>query len=100
MARLQIEHIIPLAHGSTNDETNLWLACPICNGHKAEKTHAANPQTGELYPLFNPCTQHWANHFISIDNGRIVMGLTPTGRATVRALHLDSDPEAISVRIR
>ena len=36
MAHLEIEHIIPLAKGGTDDESNLWLACPICNGHKSE----------------------------------------------------------------
>jgi hypothetical protein len=46
MARLEIEHIIPLAKGGTDDETNLWLACPICNGHKSDKTEAADPETG------------------------------------------------------
>jgi len=30
MARLEVEHTIPLAKGGTDDETNLWLACPIC----------------------------------------------------------------------
>jgi 5-methylcytosine-specific restriction endonuclease McrA len=37
MARLEIEHIIPLARGGSDDEGNLWLACPICNGHKSDK---------------------------------------------------------------
>ena len=46
MARLEIEHIIPLAKGGTDDETNLWLACPICNGHKSDKREAADPEIG------------------------------------------------------
>jgi len=35
IARLEIEHIIPLAMGGTDEESNLWLACPICNAHKS-----------------------------------------------------------------
>ncbi|MDZ8185171.1 MAG: HNH endonuclease signature motif containing protein [Nostoc sp. ChiSLP02] len=31
MARLEIEHIIPISKGGSNDESNLWLACPLCN---------------------------------------------------------------------
>lgn len=46
MARLEIEHIIPLAKGGTDNEENLWLACPICNGHKSDKTEATDPETG------------------------------------------------------
>lgn len=28
---LEIDHIIPVAHGRGSDENNLWLACPHCN---------------------------------------------------------------------
>src|SRR5205814_9497394 len=63
MARLEMEHIIPLARGGSDDEQNLWLACPICNGHKSDKTEAADTETGATVPLFNPRTQVWAEHF-------------------------------------
>src|SRR5438477_1380483 len=63
MARLEVEHTIPLAKGGTDDETNLWLACPICNGHKSDKTSAIDPETGVTVPLFSPRTQVWAEHF-------------------------------------
>jgi hypothetical protein len=53
MARLEIEHSIPLAKGGTDDEANLWLACPICNGHKSDKTDALDPATGT-----RPCSIH------------------------------------------
>ena len=98
MARLEIEHIVPLASGGTDDEANLWLACPICNGHKSDKTHAPDPETGALVPLFNPRVHAWAEHFQWIDGGLRIVGLTPIGRITVRALHLSDDPDAITVR--
>jgi hypothetical protein len=98
MARLEVEHIVPLVKGGSNDEANLWLACPLCNSHKASKTHAVDPETGELTPLFNPRTSSWHEHFAWIDGGLRISGKTPTGRATVVALHLDSDPDAIEVR--
>ncbi len=56
MARLEIEHIVPFAKGGSNDESNLWLACPICNRYKSDKTTAIDPQTGETAALFNPRT--------------------------------------------
>ncbi len=37
MARLEIEHIIPIAKQGSNDESNLWLACPLCNRYKGIK---------------------------------------------------------------
>jgi hypothetical protein len=98
MARLEIEHIIPLAKGGSNDEENLWLACPICNGHKSDKTNAVDPQTGDRVPLFNPRTQIWSEHFSWIDDGLRIVGRTPVGRATVIALRLSDDPDAILVR--
>lgn len=98
MARLHIEHIIPLARGGTDDEMNLWLACPICNGHKSDKIAEVDPDTGSLVPLFNPRLQLWTEHFRWSDNGLLILGTTPTGRATVVALHLNDDPDAMVVR--
>ena len=98
MARLEVEHIRPIIKGGTDDESNLWLACPICNGHKGEKTEAVDPETGEETPLFNPRTQRWSDHFRWADDGLQIIGLTPVGRATVVALHLSSDPDALTVR--
>jgi HNH endonuclease len=98
MARLEIEHSIPLAKGGTDDEANLWRACPICNGHKSDKTDALDPATGTRVPLFNPRTDRWAEHFAWSDDGLQIVGKTSLGRATVIALHLSDDPDAIEVR--
>lgn len=98
MARLEIEHIAPLARGGTDDEANLWLACPICNRHKSDKTTAIDPLTGELASLFNPRTQSWSDHFAWDSDGIRIIGRTPIGRATVAALRLSDDPDALSVR--
>ncbi|MBO1348227.1 MAG: HNH endonuclease [Hormoscilla sp. GUM202] len=98
MARLEIEHIIPISQGGSNDESNLWLACPICNRHKSDKTTAVDPETGERVTLFNPRTQIWGDHFQWSADGLRIVGRSPTGRATVLALHLSDDPDAIEVR--
>jgi hypothetical protein len=98
MARLEIEHIMPLAKGGSNAETNLWLACPICNRFKGDKIMAVDPETGAMVPLFNPRQQRWFDHFRWSDDGLRIIGCTAVGRATVAALHLSDDPDVLEGR--
>ncbi len=63
MATLEIEHIIPRALGGTEDESNLWLSCGLCNRYKGSQTMGIDPLDGERVQLFNPRTQSWAEHF-------------------------------------
>src|SRR5262245_198516 len=98
MARLEIEHIIPKARGGGSEESNLWLSCPICNRHKSDRVVAVDSESGQEVALFHPRTQQWSQHFRWSEDGLRIIGLTPTGRATVVALHLDDDPDAIVVR--
>ncbi len=87
---IHIEHIMPLAAGGETIEDNLWLSCPLCNGHKATKTHDLDPLTDETVQLFNPRHQDWFEHFRWSENGQEIIGLTPVGRATVAALKLNN----------
>lgn len=98
MARLEIEHIIPVSKQGSSDELNLWLACPLCNRYKGEKTKGIDPESGETVSLFNPRLQRWADHFHWTEDGLRIVGKTFTGRATVAALRLDSDSDALEVR--
>ncbi len=98
MARLEIEHIIPRARGGTSAEANLWLSCPLCNRFKADRISARDPESGADVLFFNPRTERWSEHFRWSEDGLRVIGLTSTGRATVSALHLDDDPDALVVR--
>jgi hypothetical protein len=98
MARLEVEHIIPVAQGGTDEESNLWLSCPLCNRYKGDRTGATDPETGATVPLFHPRRQRWSDHFRWSADGLRILGLTPTGRATVAALHLDDDQDALIVR--
>jgi hypothetical protein len=98
MARLELEHLIPISKGGTNEESNLWLSCPLCNRYKADRLVARDPQSGEEVPLFNPRLEHWSDHFRWTEDALRIVALTPKGRATVAALHLDDDPDAIVVR--
>jgi hypothetical protein len=56
---------------------------------KSSKPHAPDPIDDKLAPLFNPRLQRWSDHFCWISGTRLILGLTPTGRATVVALSLN-----------
>jgi hypothetical protein len=98
MARLEIEHVISKARGGSSDESNLWLSCPLCNRHKSDRIAGIDPETGQEVSLFHPRLQRWFEHFRWSEDGLRIVGLTPVGRATVIALHLDDDPDAVVVR--
>lgn len=89
---MEIDHLIPEALGGQTVEDNLWLACTICNKHKASRINAADPFTDETVLLFDPRRQSWNDHFRWTTNGTQVVGITATGRATVLALNLNRPP--------
>ena len=84
-----LEHIVPLSKGGSDEPENLAYACQGCNGSKYAKTEALDPITKMLVPLFDPRTQNWTDHFSWGKISTIVLGTTPTGRATVLALKLN-----------
>jgi hypothetical protein len=84
-----IEHIVPVEQGGTNKSENLALACQGCNGHKYIKRESIDPLTNEIAPLFHPREQKWRDHFAWSADTTEIVGLTPTGRATVAALKLN-----------
>jgi 5-methylcytosine-specific restriction endonuclease McrA len=61
--RLFIEHICPRARGGETVRENLWLSCWNCNTRKGSRTHARDPISGRLVPLFDPRRQEWNRHF-------------------------------------
>ena len=84
--RFAVDHIIPRARGGTDDLTNLALACRNCNERKQDATEARDPATEEQVLLFNPRVDNWDTHFAWSDDFRLIIGLTPTGRATIARL--------------
>ena len=92
-----IEHIIPKEKGGRATADNLALSCQGCNSHKYTKTEAIDPLTKQLAPLFHPRHQQWPEHFAWNLDCSMVIGLTPTGRATVAALHLNR-PGGVNLR--
>jgi HNH endonuclease len=94
---LEIDHIIPEARGGTSVEENLWLPCPMCNSHKADRQEALDPESRAMVALFNPRAERWEEHFESIEAGTIIQGKTPQGRATVMALQMNH-PDILAAR--
>lgn len=86
--RHPIDHIVPIAHGGETNETNLALACASCNTAKGPNLTGIDPLSGKVAVLFNPRQQKWERHFKL--EGATIVGLTQTGRATVRLLHMNS----------
>lgn len=81
-----VEHIMPRQHGGKTVLENLALACQGCNNHKYIKVEVADPLSGALVSLYHPRQQNWRDHFAWDSTYTLIIGLTPTGRATVDAL--------------
>jgi hypothetical protein len=86
-----VEHIQPRSQGGKAHLDNLALACEGCNSHKYTKTEGYDPVTGETVPLYHPRQQKWRDHFCWNDDFTLIIGLTPTGRATVETLQLNRE---------
>ncbi len=88
---MHVEHITPLAAGGSSTEENLWLACPLCNGHKGTQIRGIDPDNDEQVAFFNPRRQVWHEHFRWSEDGIMIVGRTACGRATVAALQLNNE---------
>jgi hypothetical protein len=93
------DHLIPFSAGGTTIEENLWLACRRCNEFKGAQTQAPDPQSGEIVPLFSPRQQIWNDHFGWSEDGAVMIGKTPWGRATVEALRLNRSELVVARRL-
>lgn len=86
-----MEHIIPKSKGGDDDLENLAFSCYGCNSHKYSKTEGTDTVTGENAPLFYPRKEEWNDNFAWNEDTTKMLGLTPTGRATVDILKLNRE---------
>jgi len=84
-----VKHILALSRGGSTELENLAFCCPSCNLHKSDRSHALDPDTNQLVPLFHPRQDNWPEHFAW--QGYQLIGNTATGRATISALKLNND---------
>jgi HNH endonuclease len=84
----EIDHIIAEKHGGQTDAENLAYTCWRCNRHKGSDLGSFDPETQAFCFLFNPRKGEWTEQFQL--EGVTVIGLTATGRTTVKLLQLNS----------
>jgi hypothetical protein len=90
-----VEHIRARQHSGSDSPDNLALACDRCNAFKGPNLVSVDPDTGAVVPLFDPRAYEWSQHF-RFREGRVI-GITPTGRATVRLLNMNA-PRRVQLR--
>jgi hypothetical protein len=83
----EVDHIIAEHHLGPTQANNTCLACFACNRHKGPNVAGVDPATRSIVPLFNPRRHKWSRHFRW--DGPVLVGRTPTGRATVIALKIN-----------
>jgi HNH endonuclease len=91
------EHIIPRSRGGSHRPANLAFSCQGCNSFKYNSIEAPDPVSGERVSLLHPRRDAWRDHFTWSDDFTEILGLTPTGRATIARLDLNR-PEVVNLR--
>lgn len=89
-ATFHVDHVVAQQHldQTGDDPKRLALACDRCNFCKATNLSSIDPVTREIVLLFNPRQDEWEEHFAM--QGAVIVGVTPTGRATVRLLQMNA----------
>ncbi|PHJ67952.1 HNH endonuclease [Nostoc linckia z18] len=98
--RFTVDHLIPKSIGGGDEINNLALACRRCNERRYNFVAGYDSETQAVVPLFNPRQQIWSEHFLWSADGRTIIGITPTGRATCNRLDMNDEryPEDDSIR--
>lgn len=87
-----VDHIIAKVHQQNDDPSNLAWTCTQCNLHKGTNLVSIDPETSARVDLFDPRRQSWHEHF-HIELSARIIGITATGRATVRLLDMNGSPQ-------
>jgi 5-methylcytosine-specific restriction endonuclease McrA len=87
--RFTVDHVTPRSLEGSDEIGNLALACRRCNERRYNFVAGIDPETQEIIPIFNPRRQKWEEHFAWTENGTVIQGVTPTGRATCIRLDLN-----------
>lgn len=85
----EVEHIVPRSRGGGGEMENLALACAACNLFKSDAQTGPDEETGTEAPLFHPRRDDWYAHFRVDAETMQIIGLTPTGRATIARLQMN-----------
>jgi len=91
------EHIIPQFLNGDDSMENLAFSCQGCNSHKATAIDAIDSLTNTSVPLYNPRLSVFDEHFEWNSDFTLLIGKTPTGRATIQRLQLNR-PYVVNLR--
>jgi hypothetical protein len=91
----QLDHIIADQHGGRAKLNNLALACSRCNRNKGPNIAGFDNHTHAIVALFHPRRDESTDHFRW--HGAKLLGLTSTGRVTIRVLAINH-PDAVALR--
>ena len=86
-ANFHIDHIVPVVANGAAVASNLALACVSCFLRKGARQTAVDPQSNSEVILYHPRRDAWYIHFRW--EGVRIIGLTPSGRASVVALEMN-----------
>jgi hypothetical protein len=84
-----VEHIQATQHVNDDSPDNLAFACPDCNRYKGPNLTTLTEDSREVISLFHPRHDRWEEHF-QFQN-ELLIGLTETGRATIRLLQMNNN---------
>jgi HNH endonuclease len=89
-AVLEVEHIIPVALGGSDNEDNLALACRSCNGFKGSRSSYIDIESGQEERFYHPRRDRWEEHFLVESESSEILALTAVGRVTIVGLKMNS----------
>jgi hypothetical protein len=92
-----VEHITPRSRGGSHDPGNLAFSCQGCNSRKYTRVEGPDPISGEPTTLYHPRRHLREEHFAWNEDYTILVGKTPTGRATIALLELNR-AEVVNLR--
>ncbi len=72
-----------------SDPGNLAFSCQGCNNLKFTSIVGLDTLSNEFFPLYHPRQDVWSDHFEWSTDFTPLIGITPTGRATVHRLQLN-----------
>ncbi len=84
----QIDHVISIKHGGSNEHENLAYSCIYCNRNKGSDLGSILLPNKTLIRFFNPRMDNWSEHFYL--DGAVIEPKTDIGKVTVKILELNN----------
>lgn len=93
----EIDHIISIKHGGSNEASNLAYTCQYCNQFKGADIGTILLPDEEYIRFYNPRKDKWKNHFDL--EGSLIIAKTPQAEATIKMLKLNQPDRLIERQI-